>query len=402
MRTGTLAMSWQDRWLAWRERLATWRDRLIADPGFQRRAASLPFARAIARRRARGLFDIVAGFVYSQVLLACVQLRLFEILADGAQPLDLLAARFGMTREAAQRLLDAAVALQLVERRGDARETRYGLGPLGAPMVGNHAVVAMVEHHAALYADLADPVALLRGQRTGGALAAYWPYATAPAPDALPRQRVAEYSALMSASQPLVADDVLDAYPIAQHRCLLDVGGGQGTFLAAAAQRARDLQLMLFDLPPVAELARERLAAQGLADRARAVGGDFLKDALPRGADVVSLVRVLYDHDDTRVAVILRAVHDALPSGGTLLVAEPMADTPGARAMGDAYFGFYTLAMGRGQPRSAKRLAALLQQAGFERVRLVPTRMPLQVGLLQAHKPTHPPTHEPSSARRET
>jgi demethylspheroidene O-methyltransferase len=152
----------------------------------------------------------------------------------------------------------------------------------------------------------------------------------------------------------------------------------------------------------VAELARERLAAQGLADRARAVGGDFLKDALPRGADVVSLVRVLYDHDDTRVAVILRAVHDALPSGGTLLVAEPMADTPGARAMGDAYFGFYTLAMGRGQPRSAKRLAALLQQAGFERVRLVPTRMPLQVGLLQAHKPTHPPTHEPSSARRET
>ena len=54
---------------------------------------------------------------------------------------------------------------------------RYGLGPLGAPLVGNPAVAAMVEHHAVLYADLRDPVALLRGEGDAPALSRYWAYA---------------------------------------------------------------------------------------------------------------------------------------------------------------------------------------------------------------------------------
>ena len=52
--------------------------------------------------------------------------------------------------------------------------------------------------------------------------------------------------------------------------------------------------------------------------------------------------------------------------------------------MGDAYFGFYLLAMGRGRPRSAAQLTALLQQAGFGRVRELATQMPLQTGVLVA------------------
>jgi demethylspheroidene O-methyltransferase len=75
-----------------------------------------------------------------------------------------------------------------------------------------------------------------------------------------------------------------------------------------------------------------------------------------------------------------------LPPGGTLVVAEPMADAPGAHAMGDAYFGLYLLAMGRGQPRTAQALALLLQQAGFTDVRARRTRMPLQAGVLVARR----------------
>ena len=37
----------------------------------------------IAERNARALFDLCAGFVYSQILFACVQLDLFRLLADG-------------------------------------------------------------------------------------------------------------------------------------------------------------------------------------------------------------------------------------------------------------------------------------------------------------------------------
>jgi len=114
------------------------------------------------------------------------------------------------------------------------------------------------------------------------------------------------------------------------------------------------------------------------------LGGDFLSDPLPAGADVASLVRVVHDHDDASALALLQAARRALPSGGALLLAEPMAATPGAEPIGDAYFGFYLLAMGRGQPRSFAELSALLRAAGFDRIRRVRTRRPLLTGLIVA------------------
>ena len=98
-------------------------------------------------------------------------------------------------------------------------------------------------------------------------------------------------------------------------------------------------------------------------------------------------MRVIHDHDDDAALTILRAVRRALPADGTLLLAEPMADTSGARPVGHAYFGFYLLAMGSGRPRTVEDLRALLAQAGFVRVRQVATRAPLITGLLVAQAP---------------
>jgi len=165
---------------------------------------------------------------------------------------------------------------------------------------------------------------------------------------------------------------------------LLDVGGGEGRFLVSVSERAPQLKMTLFDLPPVASNARQRFQSSGIADRAEAVGGNFLADELPRGADIASLVRVIHDHDDARATTILTSIRRALPAGGTLVLAEPMSGTPGAEAMGDAYFGFYLLAMGRGQARTAEQLTALLQACGFGKVRMLPTRIPLQVRMLVA------------------
>jgi demethylspheroidene O-methyltransferase len=251
-------------------------------------------------------------------------------------------------------------------------------------VVGNPGIAAMVEHHPLLYADLHDPVALLRGERAGTALGSYWAYASAGSPAALEGEQVAAYTALMSASQSLIAGEVLDAVSMARHRSLLDVGGGDGTFLAAAGERWPHLRLTLFDLPPVAERARARFAQAGLAERAEALGGDFRRDRLPRGADLVTLVRVIHDHDDDVALGLLRSVRRILPPDGALLLAEPMAGISGAEAVGDAYFGFYLLAMGSGRPRTAEGLAELLRSAGFDDVRRVPTRMPLQTGILLA------------------
>jgi demethylspheroidene O-methyltransferase len=381
------SVTWRTRW---QQRWQAWRDSVLVSPEFQRRAARSWWMRPIARRRARGLFDLVAGFVYSQVLLACVRLNLFNVLADGPRSAADLARRLDLPLDGAERLLDAAVALDLLELRDvdvDGAAPLYGLGKLGAPMVGNDAIAAMVEHHAVLYADLQDPVALLRGQGPAAHLSRYWAYATSDTPGALAPEQVNDYSALMSASQPLVAAEVLDTYDISRHRCLLDVGGGQGRFLRAAAPRAPKLKLMLFDLPSVVLASHAAFAADGVSDRVSVHGGDFTRDALPQGADIASLIRVIYDHPDDRALHILRAVHQALPPGGTLLLAEPMAGAAGAPRMGDAYFGFYLLAMRGGRSRTAAELQALMQLAGFEQVRELGTPIPLQVGVLVAQKP---------------
>jgi len=363
------------------DRLLHWRDRRVVDPRFRRWAAGSVFTAWIARRRAAQLFDLVAGFVYSQVLLACVRLKVFDILAGRPQTVEALAPQLGLDIEATRRLTAAAIAVSLLEHR---RGGRIGLGALGAPMVGNRAVAAMVEHHATLYSDLRDPVALLRGEAPTS-LAGYWPYATGSSgAGRMAPERVADYSALMSASQSLVTDELLAVYDLRQHRCLLDVGGGEGGFLVAAARRAPMLRLMLFDLPPVVERARAQLASEGLGPRLELIAGDFFVDALPTGADLISLIRVAFDHPDERVLAVLRAARLALPPGGRLLLAEPMASTPGAEAMGDAYFGFYLFAMGQGRPRSADELSALLRKAGFGAVRRLATRMPLHTQILVA------------------
>ncbi len=357
-----------------------WRDRLLASARFQRFAVAFPLTRPIARRRAGALFDIVAGFVYSQVLFACVRLRLFEVLAAGPQSAPALAARLGLPEDGALRLLEAAAALRLAERH---RDGRFGLGDLGAAMVGNPGIAAMVEHHAMLYADLRDPVALLRGEAGTTALGAYWPYAQAESPASVPADGAGPYTALMAASQALVADEVLDAYRIGRHRCVLDIGGGDGSFLRAVARHSPRLRLKLFDLPPVAALAETRFAEAGLGARVAVTGGSFLTDDLPTGADIATLVRVLHDHDDDSVLAVLRAARRALPDDGVLLIAEPMAETSGAEAMG-AYFGFYLLAMGSGRPRTPAALTALLEQAGFHQARLLPTRRPLLARVMTA------------------
>jgi len=403
--------------------LAAWsslRDRLLAQPAFHRFVSAVPGLRWVAQRQSRRLFDLVAGFTYSQVLLACVKLGIFASVREGPRSLQSLAADTGLSSRSLDILLRAAVSLELLEWRsapagrvaaeGNSLEQAYvGLGMLGAVVAANPAIQALVRHHEEVYQDLVDPVALLQDPEQRTRLRDYWAYAhdgiaarqgTAALPEhaalsvmpaasvsrGLTADQVAAYSELMAASQPLVAEQVLAAYDFSRHRCLLDVGGGQGAFLSAVAKEHPSLRLMLFDLPAVAQRARQRFEAQGIASRVTCHGGSFFDDPLPTGADVVSLVRVLYDHSDERVALILKGVRRALAAqGGTLLLAEPMSGTPGAEAMGDAYFGLYLLAMGKGRARTPEELFGLLAAAGFTKMQSIRTRLPLQTGLIRAY-----------------
>ncbi len=363
----------------WRVRWINWRNAIVGNPAFHRFAAHFPVTRPIARRRARTIFDLVAGFIFSQILAACVELGVFDRLAAGPVAAESLARDWAMSAVAADRLLRAAAAIGMVERVG---ADHWALAADGAALRANGGVVEMIAHHKLLYADLADPVALLRHGGGGGALQRFWHYAgEAGAGSAAD---VAAYSRLMAASQPLVAQDVIAAYPFARHRRMLDIGGGEGRFVRSVAAAVPGLALGLFDLPAVAERATSAFAAEGLAAQISAHGGNFLADPLPVGYDLMTLVRVLHDHDDAPASQLLRNIAAALPPGGRLVIAEPMAETKGAETIGDAYFGLYLWAMGSGRPRSARAIRAMLKSAGFRRSWQVTTALPINVSVVVA------------------
>lgn len=384
----------------WSERWARQVDRWMTSPALGRWAGRSVFTRWLVRRRSRELFDLMAGFVHSQVLLGCVRLQLFERLAQRPHTLEEIAARARVPAPHLQRLLDSAVALRLLEPRG---ERRYGLGPLGAPLAVHAGIRDMVEHNATLYRDLHDPLALLRDP-DGAQMHAWWPYTDhqdGSAQPAAPSDQFARYSALMASSQRFVIDEMLDSHDFSRHRQVLYVGGGLGGWVCALARRYPHLSLMHLDLPPVSALAAQRIASDGLSARIACHPGSFLHDPLPRGADLVTLVRVAHDHPDAAVRRLLRAIHDALPAGGELLLAEPMAEVGGQPATPDPYFHFYLLAMGSGRLRTPAELMQLMTEAGFEGVRRLSGHQPVHATLLSGQKTRCLPLEPGTSVNKE-
>ena len=332
--------------------------RLASSRAFQTWAARVPILRRIARYEGAQVFDLVQGFVRAQVLAALVDLDILAQLKSGPATVAHLANRAGLAEGRMQVLCQAGAGIGLMRRL---RDGRFALRMRGASLLAVPGLVGMIRHHSAFYSDLADPAALLRGQGDTQ-LSQVWPYVFG-AGAAEDPARAARYSALMADSQALVAEEVLAHVSLRSTARLLDVGGGTGAFLAAVGAAHPRLALDLFDLPAVLAGAGARLGPFGA--RVHLHGGSFRDDPLPRGADTISLIRVLYDHADDTVAALLSKVFDTLPAGGRLIVAEPMSGGARPDPITDVYFSLYTLAMQTGRTRSMDEIAAMLATAGF-------------------------------------
>ena len=362
---------------------ASWLTRLMAKRGFQRWAAKFPFTRNIVRSEGEAMFDLVAGFCHSQILQAFVRLGLPNLLLKNEMTAAALADALDFPEERLQVLLSGCVAIGILKQR---RSGHYALTRRSAALAGVPGLAGMIDHHEILYLDLADPVAFFRGE-VDTELAEFWPYVFG-AKGATDPTTIAQYSKLMADSQVLVAEDTLAAIDFKNAHQLLDVGGGSGAFLTAVGQAYPELPLMLFDLPAVVPSAKERLEDAGILHRTEIVAGSFRDEDLPRGADLISLVRVLYDHSDDTVAALLADVYDTLPPRGRIVISEPMTggDTP-SRA-GDAYFAIYCMAMRTGRARSPGQIAALLEAAGFGEIKTPRVRRPFITSVVTGVKQT--------------
>lgn len=177
-----------------------------------------------------------------------------------------------------------------------------------------------------------------------------------------------EYFTVVSRGQ---TDALVGAYDFSGIHTIMDVGGGQGTLIAAVLKAYPTQRGILFDQPHVVAGARDVLAKAGVANRCEIIGGSFF-EGVPTGADALMLKNVLHDWSDEDSIAILCNCRRALPDSGRLLVMDgviPRGNDPHPRKLLDLQ-----MLVGAGRrERMEDEWRALLAEAGFILTRVIPT-----------------------------
>jgi hypothetical protein len=169
---------------------------------------------------------------------------------------------------------------------------------------------------------------------------------------------------------------IAQAYAFPRGAQIVDVGGGQGGFLAEVLTANPTARGVLYDLPAVVADPR-LLVAAGVRERAEAVGGDFF-EFLPPGGDVYIFKRVLHDWDDATCVELLQSCRRVIPDGGRVLIIDAVI-APGNDPHAAKIVDLVMLNILRGRERTESEFAKLLTAAGFRLNRVIPTPSMLSI-----------------------
>ena len=189
------------------------------------------------------------------------------------------------------------------------------------------------------------------------------------------------HAAAMAAASALFDPAICQAYDFSKFRCLVDVGGGSGQFIADILRENGALHGILFDLPEIVVHAHPILTAAGVADRCRIQAGSFF-ESVPSGGDGYVLKQIIHDWDDTRAVAILAACRKAMRVDGRVLLVERLL--PDHATIGretDVYFvDLEMLVMTPGgRERTDAEFRDLFARAGLVLQQVVPTPSPFKI-----------------------
>jgi len=156
------------------------------------------------------------------------------------------------------------------------------------------------------------------------------------------------------------AVDVISALPeFKRAKKLLDLGGGHGLYSIAFSQLKPDLEVVLFDLPHVTEIAKEYLEQYGMSNKIKFIAGDFTEDDIGNGYDIVFA-------SDVTISGILKKVYDALNENGVLIYRRWTINDDRTSPLTSVLFDFM-LTMMRSEHRvyTLGEYIHLLEAAGF-------------------------------------
>ena len=326
---------------------------------------------------ADGLLEKVRGFQAACIITAGADLDLFTALGDRPMTAERLARELNADPRAAAVLLDALVALELLVKQGDA-----------------YCVPADVAELLAA----GSPTNVLAGVRHQGNCLRRWDQLARVVQTGRPAQREASIrgeagdcasfiGAMNDFSGPMVLRIVERLSPLRFQR-MLDIGGASGTWTIAFLRAVPEGTAVLFDLPQVMPLARERLARAGLADRVSLVAGDFDTDELPGGADFAWLSAIAHQNSREQNLALYRKIYSVLTAGGSLVIRDVVMDASKTQPLAGALFAVNMLvATPAGGCYTFEEIREGLESAGFVRVR--PLRADEQMdGLIEAFRPS--------------
>jgi orsellinic acid C2-O-methyltransferase len=320
----------------------------------------------------------------SQAVIAATKLGVPDALGKGPRTGAEVAEATGTRPDTMHRLLRALAAFDVVRDLGDGR---FELTPVGdclrADAPGSVRPLALMYGSDSSWEACGQLAECIRTGQTAYRILHdvdnLFPYL-----DKEPAQaRI--FDAGQSASAALVGAVAAKAYDFSGIGRVVDVGGGRGTVLTSILKANPGLRGTLIDVPRVAEGAAAHFAAEGLADRAEAIGGDMF-EAVPSGGDIYLLSHVIHDWGDEDSIRILQSCRHAMPAGAKLVILDrvmPERIEPGIEVQVKVVQDITMLiAHGTARERTARELETLLDSAGLRLLRIVAT--PAPVSLVEA------------------
>jgi predicted O-methyltransferase YrrM len=294
------------------------------------------------------------------ILGAAAELDLFSALSAAPLAAAKLARARGCDLRALTILVDALVALGLLEKAGGKYALPDGLEAL-LTKDGAQSVLPMAQHQAHCLRNWAQLAQVTKTGRPAEGTAGIRGEEGA---------QEAFIGAMHNVSAPNAAKVIQAVKPLRfQH--LLDIGGASGTWTIAFLRACPSAQATLFDLPPVIRMARRRLGAAGLAKRVKFVGGDFTRDPMPAGADLAWVSAIVHQNSRAQNRDLFTKVLAALVPGGRIAIRDILMEEGRTRPVPGAMFAVNMLvATEGGGTYTFAELRADLEAAGFAEVGL--------------------------------
>ena len=299
------------------------------------------------------IMRLASGFMAAKHLFAANELGLFEALGESPATIDKLAARTGLTQRAARISADAMVALGLVEREGDT----YRNSDMAATFLAGQTPADLRP-----FLRFWDKISYPAWTGLAEALGSGPPQEIFDLSDELQGVASAGIEAILAGP----ASALAKAFDFVPHRRLLDLGGGTGSWSIAVAQECSHLEATVFELPVVAEIARQRVAAVGLASRIDVTTGDVMTDALPSGYDVFLLANLVHYWSPETNLALLQRVRSAAQASSRLLLADFWTDPTHTEPLQAALMaGEFAVHLREGDVYSVEEVRGWLPRTGW-------------------------------------